>query len=66
MVSIISKDLSLRRHLLEGLHAAELQREIRTAVILTAETPDIAQETTIGRLRSFDIIDTIQSITSVR
>ena len=48
MVSNIAKDLSLPRHLLEGLHAEKLRREIHAAVILTSETPDIAQETTIS------------------
>ena len=48
MVSNIAKDLSLPRHLLEGLHAEKLRREIHAAVIPTSETPDIAQETTIS------------------
>ena len=46
MVSNIAKDLSLPRHLLEGLHAEKLRREIHAAIIPTSETPDIAQETT--------------------
>ena len=41
-------DLSHLRHLPEGLHAEKLRRRIRIAVILTSETPNIAQETTIS------------------
>ena len=48
MVSNIAKDISLLRHLPEGLRAEKLRREIRVAVILTSETTDIAQETTIS------------------
>ena len=48
MVSNIAKDLSHLRHFPEELHAENLRRRIRIAVILTAETPDIAQETTIS------------------
>ena len=48
MVSNIAKDLSLPRHLPEGLPAGKLRRGIRIAVILTSETPNIAQETTIS------------------
>ena len=45
MVSNTAKDL---RHFPEELHAENLRRRIRIAVILTTETPDIAQETTIS------------------
>ena len=48
MVSNIAKDLSHLRHLPEGLHAEILRRRIRIAVILTSETPNIAQETRIS------------------
>ena len=48
MVSNIAKDLSHLRHLPEGLHTENLRRRIRIAVILTSETPNIAQETTIS------------------
>ena len=48
MVSNIAKDLSHLRHLPEGLHAEKLRRRIRIDVILTSETPNIAQETTIS------------------
>ena len=48
MVSNIAKDLSHLRHHPEELHAENLRRRIRIAVILTTETPDIAQETTIS------------------
>ena len=48
MVSNIAKDLSLPRHLPEGLPAGKLQRGICIAVILTSDTPNIAQETTIS------------------
>ena len=48
MVSNIAKDLSPLRHLPEGLHAEKLRRGICIAVILTSETPNIAQETTIS------------------
>ena len=45
-MSIIAKDLSHLRHLPEELHAENLRRRIRIAVILTSETPSIAQGTT--------------------
>ena len=48
MVSNIAKDLSHLRHLPEGLHTENLRRRICIAVILTSETPNIAQETTIS------------------
>ena len=48
MVSNIAKHLSHLRHLPEGLHAEKLRRRIRIAVILTSETPNIAQEAAIS------------------
>ena len=47
-MSNIAKDLSHLRHLPEGLHAEKLRRRIRIAVILTSETPNIAQEAAIS------------------
>ena len=48
MVSIIAKDLSHLRHLPEELHAENLRRRIRIAIILRSETPNIPQGTTIS------------------
>ena len=45
-MSTIAKDLSHLRHLHEEFHAENLLRRIRIAVILTTETPSIAQGTT--------------------
>ena len=45
-MSTIAKDLSYLRHLPEEFHAENLRRWIRIAVILTTETPSIAQGTT--------------------
>ena len=46
MVSNLAKDLIHLRHLHEEFHAENLLRRIRIAVILTTETPSIAQGTT--------------------
>ena len=45
-MSTTAKDLSHLRHLPEELHAENLRRRVRIAVILTSETPSIAQGTT--------------------
>ena len=45
-MSTTAKDLSHLRHLHEEFHAENLLRRIRIAVVLTTETPSIAQGTT--------------------